>query len=203
MNTTAFARPEFRFASALPSAALTTVALLFGMHSLIKTDYQEPLDDNLITVAAFVMETPKAIKNIYEQPKKIDAAKQPPEAPPIMPLVIGPTIGVIPNITRVAPNKGSLKIGIGGGLLKQVMIAPVYPRRALSRGIEGFVDVAYDVTASGSTENLHVLYAEPEGVFEQSALAAVTKWKFRPQMIDEVPVPTTNLKERVRFTIEQ
>ena len=83
------------------------------------------------------------------------------------------------------------------------MIAPTYPRNALRNGTEGFVDIAYDVTAFGGTENITVLYAEPEGVFERAALAAVARWKFRPQMIDNEPVATQGLKERVRFSIEK
>ena len=205
MNTTAFARPEFRFASALPTAALTTITLIYGMHVLIARDYVEPETTPDRTFPVVVMEDPKPITPIYEQPQKIDDPETPPPAPTTQPDPSNQvTTGVGPEITEVVIDKGTqLHVNTGGNLVKQVMIAPVYPRRALERGIEGFVDVSYDVTAYGTTTNLAVLHAQPEGVFEKAALAAVARWKFRPQIIDEEPVPAPGQRERLRFTIEK
>lgn len=205
MNTTAFARPEFRIAGALPTAALTTIALIYGMHVLIDRDYSEPDVIDSAPIIEIVMKDPDPIKNEYEQPKKIPEPEAVPELPDVeLSLGDNSVTGLVPGFSKPPLTDVIPGIGLGGGnLVKQVMIAPVYPRRALQRGIEGFVDVAYDVTAYGTTTNLHILHAEPEGVFEKAALAAVAKWKFRPQMVDDEPVATTNLRERLRFSIEQ
>ncbi|UTA48243.1 TonB family protein [Simiduia sp. 21SJ11W-1] len=205
MNTAAFARPEFRFASALPSAALTTIALIYGMHVLIDRDYTEPDAIPDLPVINVVMDDPGPVEVLYEQATKPQEPEPLPATPEFEPHAGDMEVaGLLPGFSKPVITDHIPGIDLGGGnLVKQVMIAPNYPRRALARGIEGFVDVAYDVTAYGTTTNLQVLRAEPEGVFEKAALAAVAKWKFRPQMIDNEPVPTQGLRERVRFSIEQ
>jgi len=56
----------------------------------------------------------------------------------------------------------------------------VYPEAARAQGLQGTVDVRYDVTASGQVSNAVVVAAEPAGVFDEAALSAVRAWRFRP-----------------------
>ena len=58
----------------------------------------------------------------------------------------------------------------------------VYPPSAKAAGIEGHVVVSYDVTVEGRVVNAAVTAAEPPGVFDQAALAAVRSWRFRPPL---------------------
>lgn len=209
MDVAAIPRSEFvpplRASGALPAAGLVTLALLFGMQQLIKQDYAEPEPDSTPRLIDVVMPDVEPIVNRFDPPKKIVEPQTPPPTTVDDPWTPPATEGGfslahhVDPVTTVKPN-----IGYGsGGLVKQVMLAPEYPRHALSRGIEGFVDIEYDVTAYGATSNLRVLHAEPEGVFERAALAAVAKWKFRPQVVDEQAVATYGLKERLRFSIEK
>ncbi|BFM13475.1 hypothetical protein R50072_36280 [Simiduia litorea] len=205
MSTAAFVRPEFRTLGSLPLAALVTLSLVYGMHLLIKQDAVEPEEDKRPPIPSIVMKDPEPIVDQFEEAKKIVDPETPPPTSTTDPYDVDTGSGgyTLPKI-KINPSTDKLNINIGGGnLVKQVMIAPTYPRHALRNGTEGYVDIAYDVTAFGGTENITVLYAEPEGVFERAALAAVARWKFRPQMIDNEPVPTQGLKERVRFTIEK
>ena len=55
-----------------------------------------------------------------------------------------------------------------------------YPAAARDADIEGEVTVRYDVTVAGRVARAVVLAAEPPGVFEAAALAAVRSWRFRP-----------------------
>ena len=205
MSTAAFVRPEFRTLGSLPLAALITLSLVYGMHLLIKQDAVEPKEDGRSPILAFVMEEPKPVVNQFEQVKKIVEPETPPPTSIDDPYEVETGNGRY-TVPKIKINRGTdkLNINIGGGnLVKQVMTAPTYPRNALRNGTEGFGDIVYDVTAFGGTENITVLYAEPEGVFERAALAAVARWKFRPQMIDNEPVASLGLKERVRFNIEK
>ncbi|AFU99881.1 energy transducer TonB [Simiduia agarivorans] len=208
MNTASIARsefhPGFRFSGALPLAACMTLTLVYGMHLLIKTDYVEIDDPAPVPVIDIVMPEKEIVDEFEEITKAPEPMEQPqtPEDNTWIPPEAEGGVFAGPVSTSVIKEKPKIHVG-GGGLVKQVMLAPDYPRRALARGIEGFVDIQYDVTAYGTTENLQVLYAEPENIFDQAALRAVAKWKFRPQIIDEEPVPTRGLRERVRFTIEK
>lgn len=75
-------------------------------------------------------------------------------------------------------------------------VAPEYPRGAERRNIEGYVVVQYTVTADGSVKDVKVVEADPEGVFDDAATAAVNQWKFEKPSQD---VP--NLQTKVTFKL--
>jgi protein TonB len=61
-------------------------------------------------------------------------------------------------------------------------VKPVYPPRALERGIEGWVDVEFTVQPDGTTTNVSVAAASHESYFRREAVAAVEQWKFEPRV---------------------
>lgn len=58
--------------------------------------------------------------------------------------------------------------------------APRYPSLALSRKMEGSVQVAFTIRADGAVGDMRVVSADPPGVFDRSALAAVGSYRFEP-----------------------
>lgn len=79
-------------------------------------------------------------------------------------------------------------------------IPPLYPLGAKSRGIQGWVEVEFVVTESGHVENIQILSAEPEKVFDASVLQCVSSWRFSPGKIQGVPVKTL-ARTRIRFEL--
>ena len=61
---------------------------------------------------------------------------------------------------------------------------PVYPPKARGQRIEGVVTVRAVVLPNGLPQQVRVISAEPEGYFEQGALAAVRRWTFYPAKQD-------------------
>jgi protein TonB len=57
-------------------------------------------------------------------------------------------------------------------------VAPVYPGRAIRRGITGTVDVRFRINPDGSTDSIEIIDAEPGEIFSESALDAVRQWRF-------------------------
>ncbi len=55
-----------------------------------------------------------------------------------------------------------------------------YPFEARQKGINGKVKLRFVVDSTGIAREPKVVTAEPQGVFEESALEAVLKYKFRP-----------------------
>ncbi len=72
---------------------------------------------------------------------------------------------------------------------------PNYPRAAERRGIEGYVILEYTVLADGKVEDVIVVDATPEGVFDKAALNAVQKWLYK-----EGPTTTPGMKVRLTFS---
>lgn len=72
------------------------------------------------------------------------------------------------------------------------LCSPQYPRRAAIEGIEGFVEMMFDIDDSGTPINIEVTKSQPSGVFDAVALKSMECSKFKVK--DE--------RGRVTFTIE-
>lgn len=60
-------------------------------------------------------------------------------------------------------------------------VRPRYPQRALERGIEGHVRLAFLITPDGRVENIRVLESRPSRVFDREARLAAARWRFAPR----------------------
>lgn len=67
--------------------------------------------------------------------------------------------------------------------------APDYPEEAYRRSVSGRVQVRFVVDARGEPQNVEVVSAEPPGVFDRAALAAVRRWRYEPHKADGLAVP--------------
>ena len=79
---------------------------------------------------------------------------------------------------------------------------PEYPYKAARRGIEGWVRVAFDVTATGNVENVEVIESDPPGVFDIAASRAVLRWRFKPRIVNGEAVPG-KASQIVEFKLNQ
>ena len=78
---------------------------------------------------------------------------------------------------------------------------PQYPSQAKTDGIEGYVVVRYDVGADGKVKNAEVVAADPPGVFDAAALAAIETYQFKAQMVDGVSTTVEGLTSKVVFEL--
>jgi protein TonB len=62
------------------------------------------------------------------------------------------------------------------------------------------VDVEFTVAENGRVKDASVRTASVSGVFEESALKAVSDWRFKPMLRDAKPVAVRS-QLRVRFTL--
>jgi len=105
----------------------------------------------------------------------------------------------MPNITPdlSLANKsllGDAQIGMGfgdGDVIPLVRMPANYPPKAKRRNIEGFVKAELKINAQGTVDSVEIIDAKPRGVFERSAIRALYKYKFKPQMIDGKPQAQT------------
>jgi len=106
---------------------------------------------------------------------------------------------------------GDLDVGGGSGFGLQasdsdvvpvVRVNPQYPIRAAERGIEGWVELEFTITASGTVKDPVVIAAKPARVFDVEALRAIGKWRYNPKIVDGKPVERSGVKVRLRFRLE-
>ncbi|MGE4551578.1 MAG: energy transducer TonB, partial [Desulfovibrionaceae bacterium] len=67
---------------------------------------------------------------------------------------------------------------------------PDYPASARRRGLTGVVELRFLVEPDGAVSEVEVVSARPEGIFEQAAIQAVRRWRFRPGLVQGRPVRT-------------
>ncbi len=128
-----------------------------------------------------------------------------------MPFEINPRLPSGPNTLNLPPLKtgpmmpGNVNIFSEGELdaplTVLVRIPPVYPLRARRLGIEGWVKVSFFVNKSGKVENIRILEADPENVFDSSVRQCVSRWRFKPGTIDGTPV-TARMITTIKFKLE-
>ena len=89
-----------------------------------------------------------------------------------------------------------------GEYLPIVKVAPVYPRRAATRGISGYCTVEYTVTKTGSVSNPVAVDCVPEGVFEFSSIKAAEQFKYAPRVVNGEPVEVTGVTNKFTYEVE-
>jgi protein TonB len=75
-----------------------------------------------------------------------------------------------------------------GEAIPIVRIDPQYPREALMDGTEGYVKFEVLIGTDGSVLDVKVTEAAPGRIFVRNAVRAVRRWKFKPRVVDGVPV---------------
>ena len=77
-------------------------------------------------------------------------------------------------------------------------VNPDYPSAARKDGTAGAVDLEVTVSPQGVVENVTVLQATPQDVFNKVAVAAVRKWRYDPRFVDGLP-SQAHLKVHLEF----
>jgi protein TonB len=81
-------------------------------------------------------------------------------------------------------------------------VPPQYPLRAHMQEIEGWVELSISIDERGAVEDVTVLDADPEGVFESAAVTAVRSWRFRPRIEDGRP-SAVRARTTIRFAVQR
>jgi len=59
-------------------------------------------------------------------------------------------------------------------------VIPKYPKSAMRKGTQGYVTLAFSINSRGNVVNASVVDSSPASIFDQSALNAISQWKFSP-----------------------
>ena len=200
-----------RFLIAFVVSLAITLGLFFLMQSLIKMGGSALAEPPKGSVLDFVRVKPE--EQVQKKDRKPRKPPKPEEQPPQMdtPQMDSPSPDADSSGLAFAADVGDSMALEGGGLaleggdgeyLPIVKVAPVYPRRALQRGIEGFVIVEFTVTKQGAVKDVAVVEANPEGIFEQAAMDAALKFKYKPRVVNGGPAEVSGVQNRITFQID-
>jgi TonB family protein len=78
-------------------------------------------------------------------------------------------------------------------------VQPEYPPKAESNRLEGWVELDFTVTESGSVKDIIVHSASMPGMFEEAATRALSQWRYQPVKHDAKVAPQ-RARIRIRFS---
>lgn len=201
---------SLRFAIALLMSVLTTIGLLLLMQGLIATGKAALTKQDTLYFVDFIrVPQEQEVQRKERRLKKPQSVERPPEIVQAaksvddlsgdnviavsMPSVDGSLSDVqLTGLTGLAASDGDY--------LPVVKVEPVYPRSALSRGLEGYVLLQFTVTTTGSVRD-PVVVESSSTLFERAAIAAALKFKYKPRIVDGEPIEVHGVLNKITFLI--
>jgi protein TonB len=195
----------------IPQAAIITLLLLVLMVSLIAFADKGLDKEKRIKLPDILMpEVDIEIQRIIEKPEKPEVDETPPPEIPKQDFDKIDGNAAVGGIAPPGKMEAKLDLNIGAGLsatdgeyLPIVKVAPQYPRRALSRGIEGYVIVEYTVTKQGTVKDPVVVESKPQGIFDKAAIKSASRYKYKPRVVDGEPLEVKGVRTKISFRVEQ
>jgi len=200
-----------RYLIALVLGAVVTVGVLFTMQVLVASPQSKLDEGGARHFVDFVRverdETVQRKERRREKPTTPDAP--PPQAVPqrvdnVNEAQVAVSVPAAPVDVGMEMNVSGLGLAASDGeYLPIVKIAPVYPRVAQSRGIEGYCLVEYTVTTTGATRDIEVIDADPPGIFNNVSIAAAKKFKYRPRVVNGEAIEVQGVRNLFKFELEK
>jgi len=190
-----------------------TALLAWSMHYLIHSG-DRMLDDALPAYYVdFVrIQREEHIKINTPKPKKPPQPKKPPAEPPI-PKLSSPTpkaqkMQIKPSTVKtdiaLDATGFSLNLGDSGEYLPIAKVAPMYPRRAARKGIEGHCTVVYTVKTDGTVKNVQAIESEcTHSSFKKPSINAAKQFRYKPRVSDGVSMEVPNVRNKFIYQLEK
>ncbi len=136
--------------------------------------------------------------------------QQPPQVQPVEPDAAEPNADgfslAVPSI-----DTGGVGVDIGGvGAMQRdgdatpiVRIDPKYPPDAARDGREGWVKLQFTINEQGGVDDISVIDADPKRIFDREARRALSKWKYKPKIVDGKAVRQEGMFVQLDFKLEQ
>ena len=199
--------PKIRLGLAALAAVFTTFTILWVMQILIATGKGAITSKYEGRFIDFVrIEKDETLDTKTLKPKKPPEPEQPPPDTPPQLDEIDASVQTV-NIGAVDTEVGVNVGGIGGfnaaegEYLPIVKVAPIYPNRALTRGIEGHCIVVYTVTRNGTTKDPKVVECT-SSLFANASVKASAKFKYKPRVINGQPIDVPGVMHKITFELE-
>jgi protein TonB len=194
-------------ATALPAAAIITLALFYAMTTLIRTDDAQIIETTPAPTISIVREIRDEPPVVQKRPPKPDRV----EKPPVVEVKqSADPFGGSSELTFAGPgvdDRSTWKPSVGaagaeGDAVPLVTSPPEYPARAIQRGIEGWVIVEFSIDPLGRVFDARVIEGQPSGIFESAALKAIARYKYKPKVLNGEGVPVSGVRQRILFELD-
>ena len=182
------------------------MGLFMIMHNLIDADYKNP-DAKATKIADLVQpDEDIELETTTPKPEKVEDPEEPPPDIEMVKLDLNMDMDIdnVVPVAKVDINISTSGMSTGDGeYLPIVKVAPIYPRRAQTRGINGYCIVEYTVTTSGAIRDPKAIDCQPSGVFENASVKASLKFKYKPRIVDGEAIEVAGVRNKFTYELEQ
>ncbi len=195
----------------IPIAALAgavfTSSMFWLLWSLVETSFD--VGDRATAARIEFSRMRRDTEVATKRDQKVERDRPPPT--PQQPRIAFSSSGIDNNVAALTPivdargamSRMSMSAGSDRDVIPLVRINPDYPPRALSRGLEGWVQVQFTITATGTVKDAMVVNAQPKNIFDDAALKAIARWRYNPKVDAGVAVERVGVQTIIRFQLEQ
>ena len=202
----------FRVITGIVFGLAITSALFWVMPYMIETtDRQLDESDSTMLVDFVRLRREETVHRRELKPRK----PPPPQSPPPLPSTpqfesLTPNaetiaISATPAETDIEISGAGFSLGVGEGDYPPIVkVAPIYPQRALLRGIEGYCVVQYTVTRQGKIRDPFVIEDRcTHSMFHGPSLQAALKFKYKPRVINGQAIDVPGVQNKFTYVIEE
>lgn len=202
-----------KYGVSLGGAIILALLAFLAMRLLIATDGMFGEPDKSHTYLNFVR-VDASKDDVTTKDRRLPEPPPPPETPPDVPDMNNQIMASNTNLSMEMPKIGTQVSGgtgpflgtlsAGDGMsgfdtdvMAVVRVPPAYPQRAKQAKLEGKVTMAVTIRPDGTVADVQVLESNPPRLFDQAAIQAMQRWKFRPKIVNGQPQA-----QRARQTID-
>jgi protein TonB len=182
------------------------VGLFMIMHSLIDRNFENPEESNTKIADLVQPDEEIQLETTVPKPDKVEDPEEPPPEMEMMHIDLNMDTDIENSaplaMVDIAISTSGMSSG-DGEYLPIVKVAPIYPRRAQTRGISGYCIVEYTVTTSGAIRDPVAVDCQPAGVFEKASVKASLKFKYKPRVVDGEPIEVAGVQNKFTYQLEQ
>jgi protein TonB len=197
-------RGIFRTSISLPLAGLMTISLAFLMAYLIQVD-AEP--GPVIAEVDFDLFPTVEVIDVPDRPTPdlIDTIAPPPTVRLPVPHQTPNTEGIEPIVYEPPAIEPVRLTGMNNRVTDRpeqpiVRIEPIYPPRALERGLEGSCSVTFDLNTSGRPFNVRATGCT-SSLFSRASVRSVQGWRYEPRIVGGQAVERTGRTVLIEFNL--
>ena len=204
-----------KYLAGIGLSVIITSGLFFIMVILISLGDSGMKEDKSVKLADVVMPE-RQIDTFMTEVDKPEKPEEQPEDIAQPELDLQPLTGIDVSMAKPKANfKASGSFFRDGEYIPLFKVQPIYPRRALERGTQGFAITSFTITESGTVENAVALEGycgDPEdpnaelrecSIFNSASVRASLILKYKPKIVDGKPTSVENVKHRFTFKMDK
>jgi protein TonB len=199
-----------RFIASIGVGVVITFGLFVLMAELINSGAKSK-DNEREQIIVEINTTPPESK--AQQRNRVPPPPPPPPKQPPKPQTPDPEPDIADNsgfnFNMPSVDVGSTSAGLSGpgALVRDGDATPIFrqepkfPTKAARDGIEGWVQLKFDINELGNVENVSVINAQPKRLFDREAKKALKKWRYNPKVVDGKAIKQIGLTVQLDFKL--